>query len=90
MKKKIYHFSINDQNINVHRWPMLTRLIMAVLGLVGLVVAFMFSIVILAIASVLIFVLIIYFLWKTRHLRKRFRDAEYGSRVIDVESQRDE
>ena len=63
---------------------------MAVFGLVGLVLAFMFSIVLLAIAAVLILVLTIYFWWKTRHLRKRFRDVEHESRVIDGESRRDD
>jgi CHASE3 domain sensor protein len=44
----------------------------------------------LAIAAVLILVLTIYFWWKTRHLRKRFRDVEHESRVIDGESRRDD
>ena len=90
MNKKNYQFSVNGQNRNMQRWPILTLILVAVFGLVGLVLAFMFSIVLLAIAAVLILVLTIYFWWKTRHLRKRFRDVEHESRVIDGESRRDD
>ena len=90
MNKKIYQFSVNGQNRNMQRWPILTRILVTVFGLVGLVLAFMFSIILLSIAAVLILVLIIYFWWKTRHLRKRFRDVEHESRVIDGESRRDD
>jgi predicted PurR-regulated permease PerM len=90
MNRKSYQFNVNGQNRNMQRWPILTRILVAVFGLVGLVLAFMFSIVLLAIAAVLILVLTIYFWWKTRHLRKRFRDVEHESRVIDGESRRDD
>lgn len=90
MNRKNYQFNVNGQNRNMQRWPILTRILVAVFGLVGLVLAFMFSIVLLAIAAVLILVLTIYFWWKTRHLRKRFRDVEHESRVIDGESRRDD
>ena len=55
-----------------------------------IVLAFMFSIILLSIAAVLILVLIICFWWKTRHLSKRFRDVEHESKVIDGESRRDD
>ena len=90
MNRKSYQFNVNGQNRNMQRWPILTRILVAVFGLVGLVLAFMFSIVLLAIAAVSILVLTIFFWWKTRHLRKRFRDVEHESRVIDGESRRDD
>jgi DNA-binding transcriptional regulator of glucitol operon len=50
----------------------------------------MFSIVLLAIAAVLALVLISYFWWRTRHLRKQFREATEEGRVFDGESRRDD
>ena len=89
MKKKIYCFSVNDQT-SVGGWSIFSRVLLAIVGLVGLVLAFMFSIVLLAIAAILALLLIVYFWWKTRHVRKRFREAPEEGRVFDGESRRDD
>jgi len=90
MKNKIYRFSINDKAVPSGGWSIFTRVLLALVGLAGLVLAFMFSIVLLAIAAVLALVLILYFWWKTRHLRKRFRETADEGRVLDGESRRDD
>ena len=90
MKNKIYRFSINDKAVPSGGWSIFTRVLLALIGLAGLVLAFMFSIVLLAIAAVLALVLILYFWWKTRHLRKRFRETTDEGRVFDGESRRDD
>ncbi len=90
MKNKIYHFSINDKKTSVGGLSIFTRVLLAVVGLVGLVFAFMFSIVLLAIAALLALVVIVYFWWKTRDIRKRYREAAEKGRVFDGESRRDD
>jgi len=90
MKNKIYRFSINDKKTSVGGLSIFTRVLLALVGLVGLVFAFMFSIVLLAIAAVLALFLFVYFWWKTRYLRKRFRDTAEEGRVFDGESRRDD
>ena len=90
MKNKIYRFGINDKALPSGGWSIFTRVLLALVGLVGVVLAFMFSIVLLAIAEVLALVLISYFWWRTRHLRKQFREATEEGRVFDGESRRDD
>lgn len=57
---------------------LLARLLTALLGLLALAAAFMFSIVIFAIVAIAGLVLWLYFLWKTRALREQIR-AQMGA-----------
>ena len=59
-------------------------------GAVALVVAFMFSVVALAIVSVVIVIGVGYVWWKTRDLRRRLREKPPGGRVIDGDGFRDQ
>lgn len=69
---------------------LLTRIGAAIIGAVALVVAFMFSVVALAIVSVIIVIAVAYLWWKTRDLRRRMRENPPGGRVIDGDSIRDD
>lgn len=55
----------------------------AVVGAIALVLAFMFSVVALAVVSVVVLIVIGYLWWKTRDLRRRMRERPPGGRVID-------
>ena len=59
------------------------------IGAVALVVAFMFSVLALAVVAVIIVIAVIYVWWKTRDLRRNLRENPPGGRVIDGESERD-
>jgi hypothetical protein len=63
---------------------LLGRVAAAIVGAIALVVAFMFSVVALAVVSV-----IIVMWWKTRDLRRHLRENPPGGRVIDGDSSRD-
>ncbi len=58
-------------------------------SVVVLVVAFMFSVVALAIVSVVVLIVVAYVWWKTRDLRRRLRENPPGGRVIDGDTIRD-
>ncbi len=58
-------------------------------SVVVLVVAFMFSVVALAIVSVVVLMAVAYLWWKTRDLRRRLRENPPGGRVIDGDTIRD-
>jgi len=71
--------------------PSLFGRIAAILaGAVALVVAFMFSVVALAIVSVVVVIGVGYVWWKTRDLRRRLRENPPGGRVIDGDAFRDQ
>ena len=69
---------------------LLGRVATILAGAVALVVAFMFSVVALAIVSVVVVIGIGYVWWKTRDLRRRLRENPPGGRVIDGDAVRDE
>jgi len=67
----------------------LGRVAAAIVGAIALVVAFMFSVVALAVVSVIIVIAVGYLWWKTRDLRRHLRENPPGGRVIDGDSSRD-
>ena len=69
---------------------LLGRVAAILVGGVALVVAFMFSVVALAIVSVVILIGVGYVWWKTRGLRRRLRENPPGGRVIDGDAFRDQ
>lgn len=69
---------------------LLGRVATILAGAVALVVAFMFSVVALAIVSVVILIGAGYVWWKTRDLRRRLRENPPGGRVIDGDAFRDQ
>ena len=69
---------------------LLGRVATILAGAVALVVAFMFSVVALAIVSVVILIGAGYVWWKTRDLRRRLRENPPGGRVIDGDDFRDQ
>jgi uncharacterized protein YneF (UPF0154 family) len=68
---------------------LLGRVAAAIVGAIALVVAFMFSVVALAVVSVIIVIAVGYLWWKTRDLRRQLRENPPGGRVIDGDSSRD-
>jgi Flp pilus assembly protein TadB len=68
---------------------LLGRVAAAIVGAIALVVAFMFSVVALAVVSVIIVIAVGYLWWKTRDLRRHLRENPPGGRVIDGDSSRD-
>jgi hypothetical protein len=69
---------------------LLGRVVAILVGGVALVVAFMFSVVALAIVSVVVLIGVGYVWWKTRGLRRRLRENPPGGRVIDGDAFRDQ
>ncbi len=69
---------------------LLGRVVAILVGAVALVVAFMFSVVALAIVSVVIVIGVGYLWWKTRDLRRRLRENPPGGRVINGDAFRDQ
>jgi hypothetical protein len=69
---------------------LLGRVAAILVGAVALVVAFMFSVVALAIVSVVVLIGVGYVWWKTRGLRRRLRENPPGGRVIDGDAFRDQ
>ena len=60
-----------------------------IVGAIVLVIAFMFSVVALAVVSVIVLIIIGYLWWKTRDLRRQMREHPPGGRVIDGDTIRD-
>lgn len=67
----------------------LGKVLAALGGAIALVVAFMFSVVALAVVSVIILIVLGYVWWKTRDLRRHLRENPPGGRVIDGDAIRD-
>lgn len=88
MQRKNYRYVIHGETKN-QGLTILARFVGALLGLAGLVLAFMFSVVLLAVAAVVILLLVAYFLWKTRHLRNNNRESS-SDRIYEGESRRDD
>jgi len=76
MRKKSIHFVISSAEPHSGGWSLIGKLVTFALGIVGLVLAFMFSVVLLAVAGVILIVLFVYFWWKTREVRQQFRAAQ--------------
>tara|TARA_Y100000385_G_scaffold79181_1_gene80592 strand:+ start:845 stop:1117 length:273 start_codon:yes stop_codon:yes gene_type:complete len=89
MKRKTYYFRVNDKATATGSSSILKRIFFGLIGLASVILAFMFSIVLLAIISVVVVGLFIFFWWKTRNLRKNIREANQEGRVFDGESRRD-
>ena len=68
---------------------LLARIVGVFVGAVALVLAFMFSVVALAVVSVIVLVVVGYLWWKTRDLRRQMREHPPGGRVIDGDATRD-
>lgn len=62
---------------------LLAKIFAAMIGTAALIVAFMFSVVALAVVAVIIVIAVIYVWWKTRDLRRNLRENPPGGRVID-------
>ena len=62
---------------------LLAKVLGVFVGAVALVLAFMFSVVALAVVSVIVLIIIGYLWWKTRDLRRQLRERPPGGRVID-------
>ena len=99
MKKKSVEFILLSNGQAPSGWSFLAKLLTALLGVVGLVLAFMFSVVLLAVVGVAVLVLFIYFWWKTRHLRQQIKDFQENQeqefqysndRVYEGESRRED
>ena len=80
---------MRDSQGDVKPPGLLGRVAAALLGAVALVVAFMFSVVALAVVSVVILIAVGYLWWKTRDLRRHLRENPPGGRVIDGDAIRD-
>ena len=80
---------VNDSQGEIEPPSLLGRVAAAIIGAIALVVAFMFSIVALAVVSVIIVIAVGYVWWKTRDLRRHLRENPPGGRVIDGDSSRD-
>jgi len=68
---------------------LLAKVLGVFVGAVALVLAFMFSVVALAVVSVIVLIIIGYLWWKTRDLRRQMRERPRGGRVIDGDAIRD-
>ena len=68
---------------------LIAKVLTFAVSVVVLVVAFMFSVVALAIVSVVVLMAVAYLWWKTRDLRRRLRENPPGGRVIDGDTIRD-
>ena len=99
MKKKSVEFILLSNGQSTSGWSLLAKLLTALLGVVGLVLAFMFSVVLLAVVGVAVLVLFIYFSWKTRYLRQQIKDFQENQeqefqhgkdRVYEGESRRED
>ncbi len=80
-------------------WSLIGKLVTFALGIVGLALAFMFSVVLLAVAGVILIIFFVYFWWKTRELRQQFSTAQESQsrdrspdsdRVYEGESRRED
>lgn len=82
-------FVVGDGRYEVRRMGVLGRILTFALSALLLVVAFMFSVVALAVVSVVVVVVIGYLWWKTRDLRRQLRENPPGGRVIDGDAFQD-
>ena len=80
---------VSDSQGDIEPPSLLGRVAAAIVGAIALVVAFMFSVVALAVVSVIIVIAVGYVWWKTRDLRRHLRENPPGGRVIDGDSMRD-
>ena len=80
---------VRDSQGEIEPPSLLGRVAAAIVGAIALVVAFMFSVVALAVVSVIIVIAVGYLWWKTRDLRRHLRENPPGGRVIDGDSMRD-
>ena len=62
---------------------LLGKMVGVFVGAIALVLAFMFSVVALAVVSVIVLIIVGYLWWKTRDLRRQMREHPPGGRVID-------
>ena len=99
MQKKSIHFVVSSGDSHLGGWSFIGKLVTFTLGIVGLVLAFMFSVVLLAVAGSILIILFVYFWWKTRELRRQFRAAQEfqgqargsdSDRVYEGESRRED
>ena len=88
-QQRTIRFVVGDGRYEVRRMGVLGRILTFALSAVLLVVAFMFSVVALAVVSVVVMVVIAYLWWKTRELRRRMRENPPGGRVIDGDASKD-
>lgn len=65
---------------------MLKNLLALVAGVVALILGVMFSVILLAVFSVLAVAALVFFWWKTRKLRKTMREQPKGGIVIEGEA----
>ena len=83
--------TVNDAGYQVQQPPgLLAKALTLALGAVVLVVAFMFSVVALAVVSVVVLAAVAYLWWKTRDLRRQLRENPPGGRVFDGDTMRDQ
>lgn len=80
---------VRDSQGEVEPRGLLAKVAGAIVGVAVLVVAFMFSVVALAIVAVVVVFVAAYLWWKTRDLRRRLRENPPGGRVIDGDVIRD-
>ena len=99
MRKKSIHFVVSSGEPHSGGWSFIGKLVTFALGIVGLTLAFMFSVVLLAVVGVILIMLFVYFWWKTRELRQQFRAAQESQsrdrspdsdRVYEGESRRED
>ena len=79
---------VRDSQGEIEPPGVLGRVAAAIVGAIALVVAFMFSVVALAIVAVIIVIAVGYLWWKTRDLRRHLRENPPGGRVIDGDAVR--
>jgi uncharacterized protein YneF (UPF0154 family) len=80
---------VRDAPGEVEPPSLLGKIFAAMIGAIALVVAFMFSVVALAVVAVVIVIAVGYVWWKTRDLRRQMRENPPGGRVIDGDATRD-
>ena len=78
--------TVRDDPAQIEPPGLLAKVFAAMIGAVALLVAFMFSVVALAVVAVIIVIAVIYVWGKTRDLRRNLREDPPGGRVIDGES----
>jgi Flp pilus assembly protein TadB len=91
MRTKYVQIRIGGSGPGLRQQPtgFLAKVATTAVGAVVLVAAFVFSLLVVAVVAAVGSLLVGYLWWKTRGLRRRFREQPPGGRVIEGEAIRD-
>lgn len=87
--RKSVRIIVSDAQGDVAPPSLVSRIAASVIGAIALFVVFMFSVVALAVVSVIILIAVGYLWWKTRDLRRQLRENPPDGRVIEGDAIRD-